>query len=327
MSVSVQFDLYNIIVSALCIYSLISIGSYAGPALIQWILPTQNLKEKYQAKWALVTGGSQGIGQNIVKRLAQDGINVVVVALDNEYLHLAMDEFQVQFPNRQFRSVGVNLAQSQVESFMPAIIDATQDLDISLVFNNAGYMQVGMFVGQSLSASMSNFNVNATSIMPITHHFVRLMITKGIKGFVCFTSSSGIYLPSPMASMYASTKQFVTRFGASLAAELSTSNVDVLVVHPSPIASNFFNIAKEMSAISNVKAIAQPPSVVSDVIWKNAGRFVVVEQGIVSVALKMLTKLLDFNILADLFRFGIHVDADFKKFKTMQDEALFVKSK
>ncbi len=37
------------------------------------LLPTQNLKTKYSAKWALVTGGSSGIGKAICLRLAAQG--------------------------------------------------------------------------------------------------------------------------------------------------------------------------------------------------------------------------------------------------------------
>lgn len=38
-----------------------------------------------------------------------------------------------------------------------------------------------------------------------------------------------------MATMYASTKAFLTTFAASLAAEIKTNGIDVVVVHPSPV--------------------------------------------------------------------------------------------
>lgn len=44
--------------------------------------------------------------------------------------------------------------------------------------------------------------------------------------------------------LYASTKSFLSSFGASLAAEVKSKGVDVLVVHPSPVATRFYDNAK-----------------------------------------------------------------------------------
>ena len=74
------------------------------------------------------------------------------------------------------------------------------------------------------------------------------MVLSSRKGLICFTSSSGGFIPGPMSSIYSSTKAFLTNFGVSIAAELRQDNIDVLVVHPSPIASNFYqNSAGELS--------------------------------------------------------------------------------
>jgi len=35
------------------------------------------------ASWAIVTGGTSGIGREIVERLAQQGLNIIIAAVDN----------------------------------------------------------------------------------------------------------------------------------------------------------------------------------------------------------------------------------------------------
>ena len=71
-----------------------------------------NLKEKYGASWALVTGSSSGIGKAIAERLAAQNINVVLVALDDDLLKNTSAELANRFPKLQFRAVGADLSGS-----------------------------------------------------------------------------------------------------------------------------------------------------------------------------------------------------------------------
>jgi len=63
-------------------------------------MPTQNLKKKYGAEWAIVTGSSSGIGKSLAVKLAQQGVNVVLVALQEQILDDTLAELQAQFTAR-----------------------------------------------------------------------------------------------------------------------------------------------------------------------------------------------------------------------------------
>lgn len=58
-----------------------------------------------------------------------------------------------------------------------------------------------------------------------------------LKGCFVYTSSASAILPSPFAVSYASTKAFLSMFAISLAPEVKWMGIDVLAVHPSPVAS------------------------------------------------------------------------------------------
>jgi short-subunit dehydrogenase len=62
-------------------------------------------------------------------------------------------------------------------------------------------------------------------------------IGAGLRGCVVFTSSAAAAIPSPFSVQYAATKSFISVFGASLAPEVKPYGIDVLVFHPSPVAS------------------------------------------------------------------------------------------
>jgi len=87
--------------------------------------------------WALVSGGSSGIGLAVVKQLAADGLNIVVVALGDDVLDKAVAALRKEFPEVEFRSVGANLAKSP-DTYMDDVIESTKDILPRVLFLNAG---------------------------------------------------------------------------------------------------------------------------------------------------------------------------------------------
>lgn len=155
-----------------------------------------------------------------------------------------MAALQLQFPSCQFLSIGLDLSRDDA---MDTIAEETKNLKINLVFNNAGYIKPGLFAALPIDVIMSNYHTNATVTIKITHHFLNLMMSRKEKGLICFTGSSGGFIPGPMSSIYSSTKAWMTNFAASLAAETAEDGIDVLCIHPSPIASNFYDNASSKS--------------------------------------------------------------------------------
>ena len=74
--------------------------TYFLPLIVMKLLGPQDLKKKYQAQWALVTGGSSGIGRAIVDRLALQGLNVCVVSIDDDLLKNTVKELKAAFPKQ-----------------------------------------------------------------------------------------------------------------------------------------------------------------------------------------------------------------------------------
>ncbi|EGD73961.1 hypothetical protein PTSG_05655 [Salpingoeca rosetta] len=293
-----------------------SVVGYVGTILFQNLvldLFPVNLKKKYNAEWGLVTGASSGIGKAMAEKLAGQGINVVLVALDDDVLTHTFAEIQQKFPNIQFRKVGVNLGGPEA-GYMPAIIKATNDIHVTLVFNNAGFITTGFFDKTPLGRSMANFHCNATCILPITHHFLTKMVASKSKGLLAYTSSSAGFVPTPLSVIYPSTKSFITLFATSLAPEVKSRGVDVVVVHPSPMMTNFFKNSGGMQTLEAFKRFAVGPSVIADVVFNSAGRFVVRDQGLVTILLRIVTKAFDFNLFSELVCRTAHTTGDFKQF-------------
>jgi 17beta-estradiol 17-dehydrogenase / very-long-chain 3-oxoacyl-CoA reductase len=52
----------------------------------QYLRPRRNLTKRYGGDWAVVTGGSDGIGEQISYQLAKSGFNIVLISNSPERL-------------------------------------------------------------------------------------------------------------------------------------------------------------------------------------------------------------------------------------------------
>ncbi|KAF7725350.1 hypothetical protein EC973_009690 [Apophysomyces ossiformis] len=285
-----------------------------------YVCKEQDLKKKYNAQWALVTGGSSGIGAAIVRKFASQGLNVVVAALDDHLMAQFKEAIVKEFPNLQFRFIGCDLSDAEGQTYMDALKKATEDIDVQILCNNAGFITTGAFADTALKRNMANYHTNVTSGLNLTHYFLNRMLDKGLKGLVTFTSSSAGFIPNPMSALYSSTKIFLTTFAASLAAEYVEDGIDVLVVHPSPINSNFYSNAGKMSALLSAQKLSSSPSVIADTICRNAGKVVVADQGIITVIMKIImVKVLDWNVFTEIMKRAIPFNGDYKAMKVRRE--------
>ena len=185
----------------------------------------QNLKRKYDASWALITGSSSGIGKALAERLLQQDMNVCLVALGDDVFKSTLKELQEKYPSCQVRGIFADLSSP---AFMPNLIEQTKDivpqvipehtsscpssitpLVTQVVINNAGYIVTGFFADSSIDAQIKNAETNAMSCIRITHHFLNKMLDAGVNGCIGFTSSPSGMIPCPSSVMYGCSKAFL----------------------------------------------------------------------------------------------------------------------
>ena len=159
---------------------------YAIPQLFMTFRPVPDLKKRYNATWSLVTGGGSGIGKALSFKLARQGLNVVVVSLDDDFLKATMKQLKETFPDLEFRSVGC--AFSPGVDYLKQINEATKDIEIPIIFNNAGFLVTGFFDQAPLGKLLAN--VECTYIIYVECTVLFLMIVPSSLFLVNFPSHS-----------------------------------------------------------------------------------------------------------------------------------------
>lgn len=202
---------------------------------------------------AIVTGSSRGIGAAVVKRLAADGLAVIV-----NYAGRAADAEQVV---QEIRDSGGQAIAVKADVSSPADINALFDQaeaafgGLDVVVNNAGIMQPGLVslvdTTDELFDRLLAVNVKGT-FNALRTAAKRLRSGGRIVNF----SSSVIGLAMPGYSVYAATKSAVETLTNIFAKELRGRNITVNAVAPGPTATDLFLHGKTQEQIDHLSKIA-----------------------------------------------------------------------
>ena len=99
--------------------------------LVPTLLGSQDLKKKYGAEWALVTGSSSGIGKELARRLLRQGLNVLLVARKEAVFDATVAELQGEFKDRSLLKVEADLSD-ETGSWMAAVENAVGSKDVQV---------------------------------------------------------------------------------------------------------------------------------------------------------------------------------------------------
>lgn len=287
-------DLWTTVVYGLAVVSAVQLATYALPMLTALhILPPHNLKARYDTEWALVTGGSSGIGAALSQRLLAAGINVVIAARDDEALAGTVATLAAAYPRRTVRGVGVDLADLVGTSYMDAITAATADVRLGLVFANAGWLPMGYLADTVGDAAAAAVGVNTLSGLRLARHLLRRCRDERRPGALVFTSSAAHFLPSPYAATYGASKAAVSHLASSLAIEGANVGVDVLAVHPSYTRTNLYAGAPSLGVLGLLERAAATPDDVAVATLQALGHVPAVDLGAYAYFTRFASRMLD----------------------------------
>lgn len=185
------------------------------------------------SKAVLITGCSTGIGRATAERLAANGHTVYATARRVESI--------ADLEGKGCRTLALDVTD---EASMRAAVEAVEEAEgaVGALVNNAGYSQSGAVESLDLDAVRTQFETNVFGLVRMCQLVLPGMRRQGF-GRIVNISSIGGKLVFPGGGAYHGTKHAVEAFSDALRWEVKGFGVDVVIVEPGLIKTEFGNAA------------------------------------------------------------------------------------
>jgi len=185
-------------------------------------------------KLAVVTGGSSGIGFELVRQCLEHDFDVIACAEEPEIetvpsrLGMAGNVFVVRADLATYE--GVEQLYTSIQSYH-------RPVDALLL--NAGVGVGGEFARTDLADELRMIALNCAHTVHLAKRVLPDMLARK-QGRILMTGSVVSTAPNPYQAIYGATKAFVMSFGEALRHEIKDTGVTVTVLQPGATDTNFF---------------------------------------------------------------------------------------
>jgi short-subunit dehydrogenase len=202
------------------------------------------------SKIVLITGATAGIGRTTALHLAKLGHHVIATGRKQaELTKLAHEATGLRLDT-------VSLDVTSAASIAAAVTEVsrlTNGHGLDVLVNNAGFGVLGPTSEISDSELRRQYETNVFGLMSVTRAFLPKMIERRA-GRIINVSSVGGRITLPFFGVYNSTKYAVESLSDALRYELHAFGIDVALIEPGVIRTNF-----ESTAVGNLDQFAGSP--------------------------------------------------------------------
>ena len=182
-------------------------------------------------KTVLVTGGSRGIGAQIVRRAMEEGAQVAFTYKSSaDAATILSQELTALYPGQMCLALQCDVADKEAMQLLaPQILAQLVRLDV--LVNNAGITQDAVLARMTREQWDSVIATNLGSVFNVTKPFLLPMVKQGSGSIINMTSAVAVYGSSGQTN-YAAAKGGIISFTKSLSAEVAQHGVRVNAVAP-----------------------------------------------------------------------------------------------
>lgn len=198
-----------------------------------------------EGKVVVITGGAQGIGEEVARHIAAVGADIVIFDRQEDKAKVTADAIANEF-NCKAMAIGVDVTKP--EEIGLAIDKAHKEMGkLDLLFNNAGIVLHKAALDVTPDEWLNVINVNLNGIFFVAQAFGRYLISHDKKGAIVNTASmsgSIVNFPQEQAS-YNSSKAGVIHLTKSLAMEWADKGIRVNSISPGYMFTALTNFVRQ----------------------------------------------------------------------------------
>jgi short-subunit dehydrogenase len=240
----------------------------------------------HAGKLSVITGASSGIGLELAKCCASDGMALLIAA----------DEPEIEQSAETLRSLGaasVETVQADLsdEAGVDRLIAAVKGRSIEHLIANAGRGLGKGFLDQVWGEVRHVVDTNIVGTIYLLHELMPQMVAAG-RGRVLITGSIAGFMPGSFQAVYNGTKAFLDSFSFALREEIKDSGVSVTCLMPGATETEFFERADLMDTKIGTEKKMDPAEVARqgyDAMLEGKGEVITGWQNKMQVAMSLLT--------------------------------------
>jgi uncharacterized protein len=193
---------------------------------------TEQHSDTLSGDYALIAGGSKGIGYGIAEALAKRKFNLVLIARHMDSLSAAKRKLESAY------GIQVEILQFDLskEESAKSIADwcTENNIRLKMLCNVAGFGGEHDYLSLDLEKLRYMVRLNVESAMALTLTLLPLL-EKNAPSYILNVSSMAAFAPIPKKNMYSATKSALSFFSYSLKYQLKDRNISVSLLAPGPV--------------------------------------------------------------------------------------------
>jgi short-subunit dehydrogenase len=182
--------------------------------------------------YALIAGGSKGIGYAIAEALAKRKFNLVLIARHKDSLISAKNKLESTY-NIHVETLQYDLSRRETAAEIASWCNE-KNIYLTMLCNVAGFGGSHDYLTLSLDSLRYMVNLNVESCMALSLVLLPIL-EKNAPSYIMNVGSMAGFAPIPSKNMYSATKSSVIFFSYALRAQLKEKNISVSVLCPGPV--------------------------------------------------------------------------------------------
>jgi len=263
-------------------------------------IPKQSIDTTFSNPYALIAGGSKGIGYALAEAWAKRKYNLILIARHWDSLMTAKHKLESTYGvHVELLSYDLSREESATEIAQWCI---ERNIPLKALCNVAGAGGAKDYLNSTLDSLRYMVRLNVESCMALTLTLLPLL-EKNTPAYIINVASMAGFAPIPIKNMYAATKSAVIFFSYALRYQLKKKNISVSCLAPGPVYTKPEIIAetkKQLGKFGDKMAMA-PHKVGEIAVRKTLNRKMIIVPGFLANLMSKILRILPKRISTSFY--------------------------